>query len=399
MSENVYARYENYSLGETFTKEQILDMISQAIENGAVQNVDWGAVSTLKEINKNLPLRIWIGTTAEYEAIEKKKNNVLYIMTDDTSAAEIKNALAMLRLEMNTRFEQTDNVADSAYNAAFNYAPNISFLSDESGFYYLNSQGDKMTDDQMIDGIPYQFASNGVLNTGWRTVFGKRYYYSPIDGNIQLGWIKYTDKDYYVSIAKGKYVSGIYLINGKFYQFDDQGVAIETAKTEENSLTLGYTAKNLLKNTVASSTVYDVEFTVNADGSVTANGTATNDVLFKLGDITSNGKRIYILSGCPAGGTNTTYQLCCRYIEPDEMLNEIEGAHDYGNGAEFTAAFDFSVFIKIGAGTTLENLTFYPMLRDSSIADSKYVPHKPTVEERLSALENAIFGGNSNGGD
>lgn len=232
MSESVYARYENYSLGETFTKEQILNIISQAIENGTVQNVDWGAVSILKEINKNQPLRFWVGTSAEYEVIEHKENNVLYIRTDDTSAAEINAAIAALQQQDVSLEGFTRSVLDVALRS-WQYLNNqrtaITFPSDESGFYYLNSQGNKMTGAQYIERMPYLFASNGVLKTGWQTVFGKRYYYSPIDGNIVIGWIDDTETGhkFYVSLKDGKYASGYYLIDGKFYQFDEHGYATE----------------------------------------------------------------------------------------------------------------------------------------------------------------------------
>lgn len=230
MRKNVYARYGNCSLGETFTKEQILDIISQTIENGVVHDVDWGAVSTLKEINKGTALQFWIGTTAEYNALVEKKNNILYIKTDDTSAAEINAAIAALQQQDISLERFTRSVLDVAFRS-WQYMNNqrtaITFPSDESGFYYLNSQGSKMKGAQYIERMPYLFASNGVLKTGWQTVFEKRYYYSPIDGNIVIGWIDDTEtgNKFYTTLKDGKYVSGTYQIDGKFYQFDDNGVA------------------------------------------------------------------------------------------------------------------------------------------------------------------------------
>ena len=51
------------------------------------------------------------------------------------------------------------------------------------------------------------------------------------------------------------------------------------------------------------------------------------------------------------------------------------------------------VVIAGNAGTVFENVTFYPMLRYSEITDDTYEPYKPSVEERLAALEAAITGG------
>lgn len=229
MNENVYARYKNYSLGETFTKEQILDIISQAVENGAVNNVDWGAVSTLKEINKNQPLLFWVGTTAEYEAIEQKENNVLYIRTDDTSAAEVKNDITGLKSKDGYLEGFINSVLDMALQS-WQYLNNnpsaVSFLSDESGFYYLDGLGNRMTGAKRIERMPFLFSSNGVLETGWKTVYGKTYYYDPLTGQIKTGWIEGEEGNrYYVSLKDGKYVSGYALIDGAFYHFDDNGVA------------------------------------------------------------------------------------------------------------------------------------------------------------------------------
>jgi len=49
--------------------------------------------------------------------------------------------------------------------------------------------------------------------------------------------------------------------------------------------------------------------------------------------------------------------------------------------------------LSIHAEVTLENLTFKPILRYAEITDDTYEPYKPSVEERLAALEAAITGG------
>lgn len=104
MAENVNGKisgiYENGCFGEIFTKEELLNIISQAIETGEVKKVDWGAISVLKELNHGVALRFWIGTTAEYNALVKKENNVLYIKTDDTSAVKIKEDIETLRNDL-----------------------------------------------------------------------------------------------------------------------------------------------------------------------------------------------------------------------------------------------------------------------------------------------------------
>lgn len=93
MSENVFVRGESNSNFEAMTKEQVLAAIVQAVEGGTVGNIDTGFVTTIKEQNKGQGLMFWVGTSAEYNALTTKPDNVLYIKTDDTSAADINAAI------------------------------------------------------------------------------------------------------------------------------------------------------------------------------------------------------------------------------------------------------------------------------------------------------------------
>lgn len=114
----------------------------------------------------------------------------------------------------------------------FNTADKITFQKNDDGrFFYKDSDGNNVTEEIKIGGIPYQFAPNGVLQTGWRTVFGKRYYYDTQNGNIKLGWVEYGDRMYYVSLAEGKLVNQHRTIDGKRYWFDSYGVAAESRCT------------------------------------------------------------------------------------------------------------------------------------------------------------------------
>ena len=116
----------------------------------------------------------------------------------------------------------------------FNTADEISFEKDEDGnLFYLDGMGSKVTGDIKIDGIPYQFASDGTLYTGFRTVFGKRYYYAPDTGNIQLGWVKWSGKTFYITLCEGKLVNQHRTIDGVRYWFDSDGNATEDPKESQ----------------------------------------------------------------------------------------------------------------------------------------------------------------------
>ena len=74
---------------ETMTKEQILAAIAQAVETGSVGNCDTGFVTKVKEQNGGSCVTFWVGTRAQYNAIETKEQNCMYIITDDTTSADI----------------------------------------------------------------------------------------------------------------------------------------------------------------------------------------------------------------------------------------------------------------------------------------------------------------------
>lgn len=81
---------------ETMTKEQILAAIVQAVENGEVQDVDSGFVTTIKDQNQNSGLTFWIGTTAQYNALESIDMNCMYILTDETTDEDMAAYIAQL---------------------------------------------------------------------------------------------------------------------------------------------------------------------------------------------------------------------------------------------------------------------------------------------------------------
>lgn len=105
MPENVFVRGESKSIFEGMTKEQILAAIAEAIEGGTISDIDTGFVTTIKEQNSGAGLKFWVGTTAQYNALTEYETNVLYIKTDDTSAADISNALAALADSIETETE------------------------------------------------------------------------------------------------------------------------------------------------------------------------------------------------------------------------------------------------------------------------------------------------------
>lgn len=129
--------------------------------------------------------------------------------------------------------------------------------------------------------------------------------------------------------------------------------------------------------TETTKTANGVTFTVNSDGSVTVNGTATSDADFMLlrGPIQSYSES-HFLSGCPTGGSDTTY-----YISEGFTTSK-----DTGNGVVFNnLPSDQAWRIVIKSGTTVNNLVFRPMLNAGTTA-------KP-YSKWFAGLKNARFKG------
>lgn len=189
--------------------------------------------------------------------------------------------------------------------------------------------------------------------------------------------------------------------------YDDMAIKAKIAKTDEqadlNRSTLGYQRKNLLMNNYKNITKNGVTATANADGSISLSGSNTFGSSFILyanlqtGAATgqyvdnkkflSNGK--YILSGSRSG-----VNLQVRLAETENSEGELVLSGDGGEAAfTVTDAHKYvwsRVLITSGADFGSEGVTIYPMIRSAGITDDTYESYKPSVEERLAALEEKL---------
>jgi hypothetical protein len=94
------------------TKEQILTAIEQAISTGEINDVNTGFITTIKEQNAGIGLTFWVGTQAQYNAIETKSNNCFYIVTDDQTIDIELDALKTDVAEINENYLNTVNRID-----------------------------------------------------------------------------------------------------------------------------------------------------------------------------------------------------------------------------------------------------------------------------------------------
>lgn len=129
-------------------------------------------------------------------------------------------------------------------------------------------------------------------------------------------------------------------------------------KTITGNIKVTSHGKNLLPNNAMSKTSNGVTFTKNSDGTVIANGTATANCFYNI--ISDNEVPItttnLILSGCPLGGTGSSYRLRATYT--DSSYSE-----DIGSGIKLKDGKVLQIVtIVITNGTTCNNLIFKPMV-------------------------------------
>lgn len=139
--------------------------------------------------------------------------------------------------------------------------------------------------------------------------------------------------------------------------------------------------RNILHTTAPTQTVSGVTFTRNEDGSILAVGTSTETVQLMLVPLDSGFLTLpagtYTLSGCPSGGSNTTWKL--------DLATRVSGTIvdigiDFGSGATFTLDEKTTLQrcrIVIYSGKTV-NMTFRPMLVSGSTA-TPYQPYSESV--------------------
>jgi hypothetical protein len=153
-----------------------------------------------------------------------------------------------------------------------------------------------------------------------------------------------------------------------------------------NQATLGTQCKNLLKCSATTETKYGVTFTINNDGTVTINGTSTEQFNFYYGKLQTPGK--YRLNGYPDVVDMSLYRLMGQLIKTDGTTTWFGDTQDQ----PFTLGLntnnsEVNVYIKIYSGKTYENVVFSPMIRSADVVDSTYAPYQPPLQTAIDALQ------------
>jgi len=87
---------------EGMTKEQILTAIMQAVNEGTIGDIDAGFIQTIRTIN-GIPLNFFVGEQSAYDALtDSEKENLFAIITNDTTAVGIAEAIE----DLQTNYEE-----------------------------------------------------------------------------------------------------------------------------------------------------------------------------------------------------------------------------------------------------------------------------------------------------
>lgn len=105
---------------ESLTKEQILAAITEAIETHQITDVDTGFVTTIKEQNRQTPLKFWIGTTAEYNAIANPPTDTFYILSDDKELEDIQATVDEVQAIVSNMADDVDDIEEDLETAEGN---------------------------------------------------------------------------------------------------------------------------------------------------------------------------------------------------------------------------------------------------------------------------------------
>lgn len=222
-------------------------------------------------------------------------------------------------------------------------------------------------------------------------------YYKRIWGGTEAGWELLTDEQkaqYEYTFFEGDSDYTLSIVNavtkGDMHPVTSNAVAeeVEDIDAEFADIVNIYGAKNILPYPYHSKSglVHNgITYTINSDGSVTANGTANgSSTFYYFSDL--KGSDIQYLNGCifsglSDGSDNTYFLSIHQSVSPwtpyCRLTNE-------GNKVISGIPNDDTLvdcIIRVANGTTVTNKTFFAMMRKPGITDDAYAPYAKTNKQ------------------
>ena len=193
-----------------------------------------------------------------------------------------------------------------------------------------------------------------------------------------------------IASAKGTYTTLSERLSNIEAVQDSPGAALDEDRAALVELVDGG-SKNLLKITASSQTIKGVTFTVNDDQTVTVNGTnnGTGPATFIIvpnAQVTTIPDGKYILSGCPAGGGTSSYDLRWYLYSPGKSAYDVGAGFLVEKSGNTT---DSNIAIVVKEGQTANNLVFKPMICSKADWDISqvYQPYAMSNAELTAAIQ------------
>lgn len=256
---NVYALDSGKNSFLTMTKEQILTAITQAVNEGTIGDIDAGFITKIQEQNDQKGISFWFGTTAQFEALEEKREDILYILTDDTTLTDIETGISDANKYAQAANQKVDliltgvmaaKIAELAYKANeakslkgvivtddltkvgnFTSYPDVSGI--KTGLFGVFERKAGTTNYAKVDfsleivfpqnmnqGDSLNFGQLGVIDGhSWLPIENTKYYYLYDDNDDKMGElyitaagdIRYTHTGAYTEATVKRYINGSYL--------------------------------------------------------------------------------------------------------------------------------------------------------------------------------------------
>jgi glucan-binding YG repeat protein len=143
--------------------------------------------------------------------------------------------LTYLDLGSNQLTELPYNIKQKIANGKYAYCDveGNKFTLDEGWYYlkgklcYINGQGEKLKGDQIINGKEYEFTEDGTVIEAWETdKDGNMFYSDGQNGIVKNDWKLLNDKWYYFN-EKGIMQRGFQTIKGVQYYLDENGIMLK----------------------------------------------------------------------------------------------------------------------------------------------------------------------------
>lgn len=147
--------------------------------------------------------------------------------------------------------------------------------------------------------------------------------------------------------------------------------------------------KNLAPNVANNGSASGVTFTINADKSVTVNGTSSAGIFFELSRTVNLKKGAYVLSGGAIVADDKTVRIS---LSTEKNTSAALYLQSGATPTEFTLDTDMSglfVCVRIPSGVASTNAVVYPMICTKAAWDisQKYIPYRPSWDELVARIE------------